>query len=116
MACGRQHYKACGRRHKGQAILPRGLNSLHAAYTNDLDGLEQAEVTDKNHEPFAISLLDEKPQMLQDSPQMLQVGRLQGSWRCRRSGVAPDRDPSRQRMPASPAVTGNACGGRKPYQ
>ena len=108
MACGRQHYKACGRRHKGQAILPRGLNSLHAAYTNDLDGLEQAEVTDKNHEPFAISLLDEKPQMLQDSPQMLQVGR--------RSGVAPDQDPSRQRMPASPAVTGNACGGRKPYQ
>ena len=79
MACGRQHYKACGRRHKGQAILPRGLNSLHAAYTNDLDGLEQAEVADKDHEPFAIFLLDEKPQMLQDGPRMLQVGRLQGS-------------------------------------
>ena len=74
MACGRQHYKACGRRHKGQALLARGLNSLHAAYTNDLDGLEQAEVTDENHEPFAIFLLDEKPQMLQDGPQMLIAG------------------------------------------
>ena len=74
MACGRQHYKACGRRHKGQAILARGLNSLHAAYTNDLDGLEQTEVTDENHEPFAIFLLDEKLQMLQDGPQMLIAG------------------------------------------
>ena len=79
MACGRQHYKACGRRHKGQAILPRGLNSLHAAYTNDLDGLEQAEVTDENDEPLAIFLLDEKPQMLQDGPQMLIAGPVAGS-------------------------------------
>ena len=90
MACGRQHYKACGRRHKGQAILARDLNSLHAAYTNDLDGLEQAEVADRDHGSFATFLLDEEPQMLQDGPQMLQVGRRQGSWRCRRSGVSPD--------------------------
>ena len=55
MADGRQHYKACGRRHKGQAILPRGLKSLHAAYTNDLDGLEQAEVTDEITNPSPSS-------------------------------------------------------------
>ena len=91
----------------------RGVGRLVVADTNDLDGLEQAEVADRDHGSFATFLLDEEPQMLQDGPQMLQVGRLQGSWRCRRSGVAPDRDPSRQRMPASPAVTGNACGGRK---
>ena len=39
MACGRQHYKACGRRHKGQAILPRGLNSLPTRQIDDLHSL-----------------------------------------------------------------------------
>ena len=52
----------------------RGVGRLVVADTNDLDGLEQAEVTDENHEPFAIFLLDEKPQMLQGGPQMLIAG------------------------------------------
>ena len=41
MACGRQHYKACGRRHKGQAILPRGLNSLPTRQIDDDTLLER---------------------------------------------------------------------------
>ena len=69
-----------------QRLRARGVGRLVVAYTDVLYGLQLT----KSHR--------------------------QGSWRCRRSGISPDRDPFRQRTLSLPAVAGSARGGKRLFQ